>query len=209
MQKNQSQFTPYVSIFREFIKNIQQIGAVAPDSSAVVNAFCNSVPKDPSRVIVEYGPGTGTISRGIISCKHSDTTLICFEKNLALYKLLKKSINGRNVFLVNEDAFDSPSVLEQQFNLNCNSVDCFISTLPNTFLDYDRLIRDKICPLLKEDGVFTTYQYVTAKIKSPNLNPVLGKYFHRVGKKNIIKNLPPATVYTCQNKKDSHFSVDE
>ena len=206
MQKFQRQFTPYVSIFREFMKNIQQIGAVAPDSRAVVAAFCNSVPKDPAKVIVEYGPGTGTVSRGIISRKHSETTLICFEKNLALFKSLKKSISEENVFLVNEDAFDSPSVLAKQFNLKYNSVDCIISTLPNTFLDYDRLIRDKICPSLKENGLFITYQYVTAKIKSPNLKPVLGRYFHLVGEKSIIRNLPPATVYTCQNKKGARIS---
>ena len=208
MQKIQSQFTPYISIFREFIKNIQQIGAVVPDSNAIVSAFCDSVPIDPAKVIVEYGPGTGTVSRGIISRKHSETTLICFEKNLVLYKLLKKSIDEKNVFLVNEDAFDSPAVLAEQFNLDYNSVDCFISTLPNTFLDYDHLIRDKICPLLKKNGLFVTYQYVTAKVKCRNLNPVLSRYFHLVGKKNIIWNFPPATVYTCQHKKVTAFSVD-
>ena len=201
MQKNNFQFISYLSIFREFIKNIQQIGAIAPDSDAVVSEFCNSIPLAPAKVIVEYGPGTGTVSRGIIDRKHAEATLICFEKNPTLFRLLKNSIKGKNVFLVNEDAFDSPNVLAEQFNLSFNSVDCFISTLPNTFLNYDLLITEKICPYLKRNGLFVTYQYMTAKVKSRNLSPVLGEHFQKVKKKHVVWNLPPATVYTCRNKR--------
>ena len=189
------------TILSEFLKNIQQIGAVLPDSDAVVTAFCDSVPSDPKRVIVEYGPGTGTISRGIINRKHMDATLICFEKNQTLYNSLRDSISDKNVFVVNGDAFDSPAILAERFNLDVNSVDCFISTLPNTFLDYNRLISDKVCPLLKKNGLFVTYQYVTAKVNSKALTPALTKYFGKVEKKNVLWNLPPATVYTCRNKK--------
>ena len=196
-----SQFLPHVSIFREFLKNIQQTGAIAPDSEAVVTAFCNSVPCDPKRVIVEYGPGTGTISREIINRKHAETTLICFEKNIALYESLRRSISEKNVFLVNEDAFDSPTVLSERFNLDFNSVDCLISSLPNTFLDYNRLITDKIHPLLKENGFLVTYQYVTSKFKSRGLKRALGKCFQNIEKRNVLWNLPPATVYTCRNKR--------
>ena len=188
------------SIFREFLKNIHQIGAITPDSESIVSAFCDSVPSEAERVIVEYGPGTGTISREIISRKHNNATLICFEKNVTLYKALKDSIKEKNVFIVNEDAFDSPAVLAEQFNLNFKSVDCFISTLPNTFLDYNYLISDKVCPLLKDNGLFVTYQYIIAKVKFKTLKPALRMYFREVEKKRVVWNLPPATVYTCRNK---------
>ena len=195
------QFLSSLTILTEFLKNIQQIGAVLPDSDAIVTAFCKSVPRDPKKVIVEYGPGTGTISRGIISRKHIDATLICFEKNLTLYKSLKDSIRGKNVFIINGDAFDSPTILAERFDLGANSIDCFISTLPNTFLDYNRLISDKVCPLLKKNGLFVTYQYVIAKVNSGALKPALMQYFAKIEKKNVLWNLPPATVYTCRNKK--------
>ena len=194
-------FGSYFSILGEFVKNVQQTGAIAPDSSAIVKAFCQSIPQHPSTVIVEYGPGTGTVSRGIINQKHSDSRLICFEKNPRLFRILENNMARENVFVVNDDAFNSPIILAEKFNLRLNSVDCFISTLPITFLNYDHLIRDKICPLLKEDGLFITYQYLTAKVKVPNFASKLEDYFEEVSTEMVLWNLPPATVYTSRMKK--------
>ncbi|MHB1687992.1 MAG: hypothetical protein ACYCVH_11530 [Ignavibacteriaceae bacterium] len=41
-----------------------------------------------------------------------------------------------------------------RFNIPVGSVDCTISTLPWSLLNFEELLEKEVLPLLKEDGIF-------------------------------------------------------
>lgn len=196
-------------ILTEFLHNFRQTGAVMGDSSATVNAFCDPIPFDSAKVIVEFGPGTGAITRELIRRKQPNTRLICFEKNPTLYESLVKTVSGENLFILNADVFSSPAILSEKFDLQLGQIDCIVSSLPGAFMDYEALLQDVVSPLLKnkannlhsEEGLFVTYQYLLSKLTGHNLASILDKYFQSITTKQVWSNLPPAIVLTGTKKK--------
>lgn len=194
-------------MLKESFKHLRQTGTVMADSSVTVNAFCDPIPFDSAKVIVEFGPGTGAITRELIRRKQSETRLICFEKNPTLYQPLVETLEEENVFILNADVFNSPAILSERFNLQLGKVDCIISSLPCAFMPCEELIQHIVYPLLKGNdrdsapGLFMTYQYLQSRLIGHNFMPILDKYFQSVTAKRVWWNLPPALVFTCAKKK--------
>lgn len=179
------------------------------DSSATVNAFCDPIPFDSAKVIVEFGPGTGAITRELIRRKHKNTQLICFEKNPTLYESLVKTVSGENLFILNADVFSSRAILSEKFDLQQGQIDCIVSSLPCAFMPCEELIEHVVTPLLKEkannvhsgEGLFVTYQYLLSRLTNHNLASILDKYFQSITTKQVWSNLPPAIILSCTKKK--------
>jgi phospholipid N-methyltransferase len=183
--------------FKEYCKNIKEIGSVVPDSKTCVNSLLRLVPFDTAKVIVEFGSASGAVTREIIKRKRPETLFISFEKNPRLHAPLQESIKAKNVYLVNEDVFNCSKVLWDVFGLKEKSVDCIVSTLPCSCLDFDRLVKQSVLPVLKEKGHFIQYMHTLSLLKGFNLKRFLGKYFVRMHSDFVLFNIPPALVYTC------------
>ena len=184
--------------FREYCRNVHEVGSIVPDSKSCVDSLLRRVPFDTAKVIVEFGSASGAVSRKIIKRKKPETMFISFEKNANLHGHLHANVIGENCFFVNENAFNCGKVLNDRFGIKANTVDCVVSTLPCSCLDFDGLVRQSVLPVLKEDGHFIQYMHSLSLLKGFNLGHSLAKHFTRMHSDFVLFNIPPAFVYTCQ-----------
>ncbi len=191
----------FLAFLKEYLRNFREIGSIVPDSRVCVNALLKCVPFDSAELILEYGSASGAVMRGVERRKRRETALICFEKNASFYNLLRGTVDGHNIFLVKDDAFNSADILSSGFGVRGGRVDCIISTLPCSSLDFDELIRKAVAPLLKKDGVFIQYMHTLSYLKGFRLRPILKKYFDYLDADFVLLNTPPALIYTCRTVK--------
>ena len=146
--KNKITENVYFNFWNEYLRNFREIGTI-----------------ETAELIVEYGSASGAVTREILKRKNPDSTLICFEKNHAFYNLLGKTVRGRNVFVVNDDVFNAANILSSRFEIKTGSVDCIISTLPCSSMQFGELLQKSVLPLLKEDGIFVQYMHTVSALK--------------------------------------------
>ncbi len=188
----------YFNFWNEYLRNFREIGTIGPDSAGCVNGLLKAVPFESAELILEYGAASGSVTREILKRKNPASTLICFEKNHTFYNLLGKTVRGRNVFVVNDDVFNAANILSSRFEITDGGVDCIISTLPCSSMQFGELLQKSVLPLLKEDGIFVQYMHTVSALKGFRLRPVLRKYFSRIDSDFVFFNIPPALVYTCR-----------
>lgn len=192
--------TEKVNFLNEYIRNFREIGSIRPDSAVCVRLLLKSVPFESAALILEFGAGSGAVTMEILKRKKPRCILICFEKNNAFYRMLRRTIKGPNVAIIHDDVFNSTNVLRSRFGIASGSVDCIISTLPCSLIKFDELLRKEILPLLKEDGLFIQYMHTVATLKGFRVQPILQKYFSRIDSDFVFFNLPPALIYTCRDR---------
>ncbi len=186
------------NFLNQSVRHFKEIGSVAPDSSTCINSLVNPIPFDSAELILEYGAGSGAVTGEILKRKEPESTLISFEKNKIFYSRLRKNLKGKNIFIVNEDVFNSRNILLLRFGVQGGSVDCIISTLPWSSLKFEELLMNEILPLLKEGGIFIQYMYTLSVLKGILLRPILKRHFSQIDLDFVFFNIPPALVYTCR-----------
>ncbi len=186
----------YFTFLKEYCRNYRQIGAIAPDSRPCVNAMFRYVPFRTANLILEYGAASGAVTRRILRRKRPEAVLVSFEKNASFYRLLSKNVSGDNFFPVREDAFESRRVLFDM-GLAGTPVDCIISTLPCSFLDFEGLLENAVLPLLAVGGVFVQYVYSLTTLRGYHLSPRLRNHFANIHSRFVLLNLPPVLIYSC------------
>jgi phospholipid N-methyltransferase len=188
----------YFKFLSQYMRNVREVGSVSPDSSACIDGLLKSVHFDATNLIVEFGSGSGAVTREILCRKSPESLLICFEKNTVFYNDLRTSVPGRGVFVVPDDVFNASHVLSSRFGIPERSVDCIISTLPCSSIRFNELLNNVILPMLNDDGVFIQYMHVVSVLKGFRLRPILGQSFSRIESNIIFMNVPPVLVYTCR-----------
>jgi phosphatidylethanolamine/phosphatidyl-N-methylethanolamine N-methyltransferase len=188
----------YLTFFKEYCRDYRGIGSVVPDSRVCLNNLLKGVPFDSANVILEYGGATGSMTREIIKRKEPTTTFVCFEKNGRFFNRLKDTIQATNFYLVHDDVLRSRQILASELGLTGGKVDCIVSTLPCSCLNFEELIEQSVLPLLSDQGIFIQYMQLISLFKGFRLDRVLKKYFHRIDSKLVFRNLPPVVIYTCR-----------
>jgi phospholipid N-methyltransferase len=188
----------YFSFVREYCRNLRSIGSIVPESKVCVDALLASVPFDTAGIILEFGAASGAVTREIISRKRPDTSLISFEINGAFHSHLTRTLQGLNVFHVHADMARCGRELVDKLGVEGRSVDCIVSTLPCSSLDFDDILRRSVLPVLKDDGVFIQYMHTLSLLKGFRLGPILRRHFGSVRSEFVFRNLPPALVYACR-----------
>jgi phospholipid N-methyltransferase len=182
----------YTTFLGEYLKNVKQIGSIVPDSHRCLQTLLRRVPFDSVDSIVEFGSGSGTVTKEIIRRKRRETPLYCFEKNDRFHERLNGRLKAENVHLYKDDAFNSRDVLASR------KVDCIISTLPCSCLNFYKLLRRSVLPLLSENGVFVQYMHTVSTLKGFRVKPYLEKCFDEVRSDLVFMNFPPTLVYSCR-----------
>jgi len=162
-----------------------------PSSRYLVSKLLNGVNFETAKLIVEFGPGNGKVTKDILKKLHPEGTLIIFEINDSFYNTLLEIEDKRLIVLKKSAA----SVIEVMEENGFKEVDCIISSLPLT--NIPKPITDTILAnaykSLKPKGLFMQYQYSLTYYKTLKAtfkgNVSLG--FEAI-------NIPPAFVYTCQ-----------
>lgn len=181
------------TFLKEFLKERKEVGSVTPSSKFLCRKICKPINFDHADVIVELGPGTGVVTREIISNMKSTTQLLVFETNEEFYDTLNEEFaDNENIHLFNTSA---ENVLIELKNLGFkeNSVSAVVSSLPLTVIPNEivNAIVSNSIKSLEDNGLFIQFQY------SLNALKLLKKKFSEVKVNFTPMNVPPAFVYTC------------
>lgn len=176
--------TGTLSYIKNFIQD-QDVAAIAPSSSFLVERVCKWIDFDEPAVIVEYGPGNGVFSEYILEHMTPDSTLVLIESNPDFVKMLKEKTEGDSRAIVVEDRAEHVEDILAEHGID--EVDYIVSGIPFSFLD-DPVKEDlltKTRDVLSDDGKFLVYQNYN------HLEAPLREYFSEVTKEREYLNIPP------------------
>ena len=144
-----------------------------------------------ARVIVEYGPGVGTITAEVLRQLRSDATLIAIEMNPDFVRHLSSSLNDRRLRVVEGSAAQVDEILRR---FGCTRADYIISGIPFSTIPApvrEQILR-KTCDVLEPGGAFLVYQFSTRVLQD------LKRVFGYVGRRFQPLNVLPAHLFICQ-----------
>lgn len=178
-----------LTVFKNFLKDVR-VGAVVPTSPPAIKRVCDKIDFGRTRVIVEYGPGTGVFSEPLLKRMSPDARLILVETNPEFCEILRR-IDDPRVSVCQDSAENIRKILTA---CGETETDCVISGIPFTF--FDKELRNRILEntrnALSPRGKFLAYQYSTFMKKC------LCKYFGEVDTDFVVLNIPPVFIFETQ-----------
>ncbi len=183
-----SLFEP-IKFFIRYVRNPSSIGAVCPSSRFLARKMARPAKDivDGNSVVVEFGSGTGAVTKFILSeLSIAPKNLYCVEFDSDNAKILSQKF--ANVSIANDSAENIEAIL----GANIGNLKCIISSLPLLSLPEDcvRSILSKAEDALPEGGIFVQFTYNWG-------GSVARKYFKKM---NLVKsdftlmNIPPARI---------------
>jgi len=176
----------------EGIKNIQNIGSVAPSGPAMCKMMSSFVDPNHHGTIIEMGAGDGVITRHILKKMPKDGVLLAFEINPTLYNTLLK-IDDTRLIPICDDILNIEHYLTER---NITKVDMVISAIP--FLVLPDHFMESVLTLCKNiltsEGIFVQMHY------SNHTQKKYKRFFKNVKSYFVPLNIPPGYVYLCSNK---------
>lgn len=174
------------------------VGAVAPSSVGLATLLASVVPRSGAPVVVELGPGTGSVSAVIDRRLPPGGRHLAVELDQRMVAYLRRTRPGTEV--VPGDARDLGALLGAR---GVTHADAVISGLPWALFDTDTqsAILGEVARLLGPTGAFTTFAYLhgmplhTAR----RFRRTLADTFDEVVvSRTVWRNLPPAFGYVCR-----------
>ena len=180
-----------LSLFaRNFFKHPRMLGSIIPSSSFLVRRLLEPVDWERARVIVEYGPGVGTITRSIPERLHPEATLLVIETNEEFVDYLSRSLSDPRLKIVAGSAETIKSELQ---HLQLPAADYVVAGLP--FSTMPAMVCESILKgsheALAPHGEMLVYQF------SPKVSSSLRQTFRHVESAFEPINVPPARLYFC------------
>lgn len=175
---------------RNFFKHPAMLGSVVPSSPFLVKDLIAQVDWERARILVEFGPGVGTITREILKRMRLDAVLVVIELNEEFVEYLGSTICDPRLRVVHGSAAHVRRILAKQ---GLTSADYIISSLPFSLLE--EALRQEIVAesrhALKAQGSLLLYQYNRA------LLPCLKSSFSSVKLNFQPFNILPALIFHC------------
>ncbi|SEL45896.1 Phospholipid N-methyltransferase [Nonomuraea pusilla] len=174
------------------------VGAIVPSSPALARALTAVVPTSGTPVVVELGPGTGSISEVIRRRLSPGARHLAVEIDPDLAAHLRRTKPWMET--IQGDAADLGALLARA---GVDRVDAVVSTLPWTLFPgevQDRILGE-IGRALAPAGAFTTvtYLYAVPLAGARSLRRRLRSVFDEVLTTGPVwRNLPPAMTYVCR-----------
>lgn len=175
---------------KNFFKHPKMLGSIIPSSPFLVRRMLSRIDWQRARVLVEYGPGTGTFTQEILRRMHADAVLLVLETNEDFVAYLKRAYPDPRLQIVHDSAENIQQVLADN---ELNRADYVVagipfSTLPNPLKE--RILRSTQ-QSLEPNGSFLLYQF------SPKILPHLQEAFSEVKRSFEPWNFLPAHFYYC------------
>lgn len=175
---------------RNFFRHPRMLGSIIPSSRFLIREVLQPVDWERARVIVEYGPGVGTITAKALQRMRPDATLIAIETNPEFVRFLRDSIPDKRLQVVEGSAADVQEILRK---LGHEKASYIISGIPFSTLGAalrERILR-QTCAALEPGGAFLVYQFSTRVL--PDLQRIFG--YVRRGFEPL--NVLPAHLFFC------------
>jgi phospholipid N-methyltransferase len=176
---------------RNFFRHPRMLGSIVPSSRFLIKQLLEPINWGRARVIVEYGPGVGTITAEVLRQLRSDATLIAIEMNPDFVRHLSSSLNDRRLRVVEGSAEQVDETLRR---FGFTRADYIISGIPFSTIPApvrEQILR-KTCDVLEPGGAFLVYQFSTRVLQD------LKRVFGYVGRRFQPLNVLPAHLFICQ-----------
>jgi phospholipid N-methyltransferase len=166
------------------------LGSVIPSSRFLVQQLLRHIRWSEARVIVEFGPGVGTISGEILKRMRSDTALVVFEINDEFVDVLSRRFDDPRFHVVHRSAAEVVDFLRE---LSLGSADYVISGIPFSIMsEEDRLaVLRNTYEALRPGGSLLVYQF-SSKVRG-DLESIFGSVHTIFEPRNIL----PARIFQC------------
>ena len=186
------------TIFREFLKSPNKVGAIAPSSPYLANAMLDQLHWDKLTNVVEYGPGTGAISKHLLKRVGDHQKLFAVELNASFVPVLNQKLPTFKVF--NESVSDIRRICDRE---GVDWVDGIISGLPWTVFPepLQEELLNATLSVLAEGGQFVTFAYFHGLPlqNARRFRKRLKENFSNVTISQVVwRNFPPAIFYSCR-----------
>ena len=183
--------------------NLKQTAAIAPSSKQLAKAMVEPLRSTPRRCVIEFGPGTGVVTREILRCMPSDSVLLAFEINPHFVDYLRRAIPDNRLQVVSAGAETAAAELKRR---GISEVDAVVSSLGIANMETAAVdaIFHPLRPFLSSRGAITQFQYVyriklhDGRMEYFNTGSFMRRYFSTVRSSCVWLNFPPAFVITCR-----------
>lgn len=169
-----------------FLKDPKGVAALLPTSAAVVERIVSKV--DEASFIIEYGPGSGVLTRRLLERLAPDGRLLAIERNADLAARLSHELDDPRLTVVEDSADRVGEILERR---GLPPADYVLSGIPFSFFPQTTAsaIVSRTHAALKPGGSFVTYQ--TFYQHRRHLRVHLERCFSAVRSEVDLRNLPP------------------
>jgi len=189
--RNRTRIGDLLLFARNFFRHPRMLGSIIPSSRFLIRQLLQPVDWAAARVIVEYGPGVGSITAEILQRMRPDAQLIAIETNSDFVKFLRSAFPDRRLRVMEGSAESVDEILRQQGH---EHVDYIISGIPFSTIPAE--LRERILlktfGALAPGGSFLVYQFSTRVL------PDLQRIFHYVKRRFEPLNVLPAHLFFCQ-----------
>jgi len=168
---------------RQFLRHPKQCGTFTESGRVLARRMAEEI-RGSCRV-VEFGAGTGPVTREILRELPEDGRLTCFEINPDFCRCLDQ-IGDPRLRVINDDAQNCERYVE--------NADCVVSGLPLTL--FNRQAMEQILAISSRSGKYIQLQY------TPVLSREIRRYFAEVQLRFVPRNFPPAFVYVCRRSRN-------
>jgi phospholipid N-methyltransferase len=175
---------------RNFFRHPRMLGSIVPSSRFLIKQVLEPVDWAQARVIVEYGPGVGSITTEILRRMRPDASLIAIETNPEFVSFLRSTTEDERLHVVEASAESVVEVLRQHGHEKASYV---ISGIPFSTISAplrERILR-KTCSVLEPHGSFLVYQFSTRVL--PDLQRIFRSVRHQFEPLNVL----PAHLFFC------------
>ena len=184
--------------FAEFLRTPREIGTVTPSSKSLVTAMVDWIEWDRIEVAVEYGPGKGAITGGILQRLRRPATFFAVERNASLAASFRKKFP--DVTLYENSVVNIAAICNEH---GVSKIDSVISSLPwATFSEEQQdLYLDEMLKKMSPGAQFVSFAYLVGLpfASGRRFRRRLEDHFSSVETSDIVwKNFPPAVVYRCR-----------
>jgi phospholipid N-methyltransferase len=166
------------------------LGSPVPSPPSLIKKLLERVDWQKTHVVVEYGPGVGTITVEILRQMRPDATLVVIETNREFVEFLQESLKDPRLRVVFGSAAEVKSILEE---LGFQQADYVISGIP--FSTMPEAVRENILhathSALQPMGAFLVYQYSRRVLSS------LEKIFGKVQRNFMLSRVLPVWMFYC------------
>lgn len=176
---------------RTFLRNPRMLGSVVPSSRFLISRILRQADWGRTRVVVEAGPGVGTLTTAILDRLRHDGTVLAFEMNRTFVTHLRGLIPDPRLAVLHRSAAEAVPVLAER---GTGGVDLLVSGIPLSGLSRQARL-DLVAgwrQLLNPGGVMVVYQFTRSVL--PDLRRVFGHVRQEFEPLNVL----PAWVWRCE-----------
>ena len=173
---------------QQFLRQPSQVGSAFPASRYLVDALLDPVDWSKASVVVEYGPGSGPVTRALLARMPRKSCLVAIDLSPHFTHHLRSTIRDPRLLAVTACAGSAGAILNHH---RLERADAVVTGIPFSTMTKKTGARilDVSADVLQSDGQLLAYQMRST------IAPMLAQRFADIKTSRVWRNLPPCHLY--------------